>query len=326
MPAEVTTVIPVYNGANYLRHTLDSLAKQTRPPDRVIVLDDGSTDGTCDLVRSYQPIQCDLIQNEKNLGLFPNMNRSLEFALETRYLHILHADDLVHPSFLHNLVPILEKETRLSFSYSNYEWIDENGQPIEKIPSLPHTPFTQMSRKKFLVQQCELNTIACGSLVLKTNYQTIPLRFRSNYHHVADVIFYAELALIAPTIWKTERRLSQIRQHNDNATASNKKNIHSWVIDEWRAMKLISKMIPENTVSRAIRRQKLKCMFAARSIVKQQNIHALYPKYADQIGTEVRKHISPWHFALGRWAVRLYRPANPPRKRIRELMSLLTSH
>lgn len=138
MPAEVTTVIPVYNGANYLRRTLDSLAKQMRPPDRVIVLDDGSTDGTCDLVRNYQPIQCDLIQNKKNLGLFPNMNRSLEFASETRYLHLLHADDLVQLTFLHDLVSILEKEPRLSFSYSRFEWIDENAKPIEKVvPSPP---------------------------------------------------------------------------------------------------------------------------------------------------------------------------------------------
>lgn len=238
------------------------------------------------------------------------MNRSLEFASETNYLHLLHADDLVQPPFLHDLVSILEKEPRLSFAYSNFEWIDENGQPIEKVASPPsHTPFTQMSRKKFLIQQCELNTIACGSLLLKTNCQTIPLRFRDNYHHVADVIFHAELALIAPTIWKTARKLSQIRQHDGNATLSNKKNIHSWVIDEWRAMKLILEMIPENTVSRAIRRQKLKCLFAARSIVKQQNVRAADPKYADQIRTEVRKHISPWHFALGQWAVRLCRPA-----------------
>lgn len=235
------------------------------------------------------------------------MNRSLEFASETHYLHLLHADDLVQPPFLHDLVSILEKEPRLSFSYSNFEWIDKDGKPIEKVAPSSSTPFTRLSRKRFLIQQCELNSIGCGSLILKTNSQTIPLRFRSNYHHVADVIFYAELASIAPAIWKTERRLSQIRQHDGNATASNKKNIHSWVIDEWRAMKLIAEMIPENTVSRAIRRQKLKCMFAARSIVKQQNVRAADPKYADQIGDEVRKHISSMHFALGRWAVRLRR-------------------
>lgn len=58
-------------------------------------------------------------------------------------------------------------------------------------------------------------------------------------------------------------------------------------------MKLIAEMIPENTVSRAIRRQKLKCMFAARSIVKQQDVCDADPKYANQIGDEVRKHISP---------------------------------
>ena len=46
--AHIISVIPVYNGERFLRATLDSLASQTIQPDRVIVLDDASTDGTAE--------------------------------------------------------------------------------------------------------------------------------------------------------------------------------------------------------------------------------------------------------------------------------------
>lgn len=98
----VATVIPVFNGEKYIEKTLDSLASQTRRPDVVIVLDNCSTDRTRDIIREYGKLNVRLIQNEKNLGLFGNMNRAIEFAAETDYLHILTADDIVLPHFSKN--------------------------------------------------------------------------------------------------------------------------------------------------------------------------------------------------------------------------------
>ena len=87
--SELLTVIPVYNGVHYLRATLESLARQTRRPDRVVVIDDCSTDGTCALVESFEEISCELVRNEKNLGLFPNLNHALEYAEDTEFFHLL---------------------------------------------------------------------------------------------------------------------------------------------------------------------------------------------------------------------------------------------
>src|SRR5688572_29259046 len=105
--SRVTTVIPVFNGEKYIAQTLLSLARQTRPPDRVIVLDDQSTDQTEEIVRTFKGLNCDWVRNERNLGLFPNHNRALTFAAETDFLHILHADDLILPAFFENLVPLI---------------------------------------------------------------------------------------------------------------------------------------------------------------------------------------------------------------------------
>src|SRR5882724_6440043 len=99
MKANIITIIPVFNGEKFIRATLQSVAGQTVRPDRLIVLDNCSTDGTEKIVREFQPLKCEYIRNPTNLGLFGNCNRALEFASETKYLLLLCADDLIGPRF-----------------------------------------------------------------------------------------------------------------------------------------------------------------------------------------------------------------------------------
>ena len=72
------------------------------------MLDNCSTDGTEKIAREFQGLKCEWGRNERNLGLFGNMNRALEFAAQTRYLHILCADDLITPKFFETMIPPLE--------------------------------------------------------------------------------------------------------------------------------------------------------------------------------------------------------------------------
>src|SRR4051812_33571633 len=95
----LTTVIPVYNGEKFLTATLRSVAKQTRLPDRVIILDNCSTDRTHEIVENFHDLKCEWHQNEQNIGLLGNANRALSFASETDFLHLLMADDLICPLF-----------------------------------------------------------------------------------------------------------------------------------------------------------------------------------------------------------------------------------
>src|SRR4051812_16916577 len=108
MQANIITVIPVYNGEKFIGRTLESVAKQTVKPDRVIVLDNCSTDGTEKIVREFKGVACEYIRNPKNLGLFGNCNRALEYAPETKYLLLLCADDCIEPSFFQESTAALE--------------------------------------------------------------------------------------------------------------------------------------------------------------------------------------------------------------------------
>ena len=66
--AHIISVIPVYNGERFIEATLDSLAAQTLKPDRVIVLDDASTDDTAQLVEAYQSLKCEIVRCKQNQG------------------------------------------------------------------------------------------------------------------------------------------------------------------------------------------------------------------------------------------------------------------
>src|SRR5207302_479713 len=117
MKSNIITVIPVYNGEKFIRQTLESVASQTVRPDRLIVIDNCSTDGTEKLVKEFAPIKCEWLQNPKNIGLFANCNRALEFAPQANYLLLLCADDLITPKFFEVMTSALDSIASLGLAY-----------------------------------------------------------------------------------------------------------------------------------------------------------------------------------------------------------------
>lgn len=95
--SEVTlgVVIPTFNGRTVVLDALDSLAAQTRPPDEVIVVDDGSSDGTPELVRAHALAPRVYCQPE-NRGVAAARNRGL-LQLQTTHAALLDQDDLWYP-------------------------------------------------------------------------------------------------------------------------------------------------------------------------------------------------------------------------------------
>src|SRR3989442_12753506 len=93
MKAKLITVIPVYNGEAFILQTLDSIACQSVQPDRVIVTDNCSTDGTEELVKSFKPLRCEWRKNDINTGCYVNFNRTIEYSELSIYLHLIIADD-----------------------------------------------------------------------------------------------------------------------------------------------------------------------------------------------------------------------------------------
>jgi hypothetical protein len=115
----VSVIVPVYNGAGFIRDTLESVRRQTHPHWECIIIDDGSTDDTAAVVKkliegdgrfqySYQP----------NAGLSAARNAGLERA-KGEYIQFLDADDVMLPSKLESQLGFM-KEKGAPVSYTDY--------------------------------------------------------------------------------------------------------------------------------------------------------------------------------------------------------------
>ena len=93
--------------------------------------------------------------------------------------------------------------------------------------------------------------------------------------------------------------LLQIRRHPFSMTKRNEENIQSWVLDEWEAIQHAFGLMQQRGLTRWLRRQKLRCMFAARSRVKMQQMADKKPDHARRIYESARPKV-PWlHWHLG---------------------------
>lgn len=113
---KISIVIPNWNGKDYLRACLRSLEKQTRKDYVVIVVENGSHDGSAEMIAKEFP-KVELIQNAKNLGFAGGVNCGIR-AAKTEYVVLLNNDTLVDKSWLQNLVGALEHDDNYDFATS----------------------------------------------------------------------------------------------------------------------------------------------------------------------------------------------------------------
>jgi glycosyltransferase involved in cell wall biosynthesis len=301
MKSKIITVIPVYNGEKYILETLKSVATQTMRSDRLIVLDNCSTDGTADIARGFKDLPCEYIRNSKNLGLFGNFNRALEFAAETEYLNLVCADDLITPDFYARLTKELDDCAGFGLAYAIDERIDENSQRLSVSGKVDGTSEI-IPVDTFIARKAEIANQAFSGSLLKTNYQTAPCKFRLDMPILADVAFWADWGKHCRKIVQVNEPLTKYRWHGDNTTNVEMPGIQALVLDEWRVMQL-------NEALRAqkpglVRRFKLQGLFAVRTGVKAKRIREQKNyTYSEEIVREGRKISGPLAWYMGQAVV-----------------------
>ncbi|HEX8292571.1 MAG TPA: glycosyltransferase family A protein, partial [Pyrinomonadaceae bacterium] len=116
----VAVVVPSYNHAPYVAAALRSVLAQTLAPARLLVIDDGSRDGSPRVIEDVLkdcPFPCELIARE-NRGLCATLNEGLS-KTEGAYFAYLGSDDLWLPDFLAARVALLEARPRAVLAYGH---------------------------------------------------------------------------------------------------------------------------------------------------------------------------------------------------------------
>ncbi|ACK68498.1 glycosyl transferase family 2 [Gloeothece citriformis PCC 7424] len=120
----VSILIPTYQGEKFLSETLDSALSQTYPNLEIIISDDGSTDKTLDIAKSYQEktsIPFTLLAHE-NMGMVNNWNNCIDKA-NGKYLKFLFQDDIIAPDCIEEMVNLAEQDPEMGLVFSRREII-----------------------------------------------------------------------------------------------------------------------------------------------------------------------------------------------------------
>ncbi|HUQ79569.1 MAG TPA: glycosyltransferase [Gemmatimonadaceae bacterium] len=120
----VTVLMPVYNGERFIAEAAESVLSQTYGAFELLVVDDGSTDGTRDVLASVKDPRLIVVHNEANVGLARTLNRGLSLA-RGEYVAHHDADDVSEPMRLIHQVSHLDADSSIALVGSDYTKIDE---------------------------------------------------------------------------------------------------------------------------------------------------------------------------------------------------------
>jgi hypothetical protein len=125
----VSVLLPVYNGAGYLRPAIDSVLAQTHRDFELLVLDNASSDGSPEIAEAYRDARVRVLRNGTNLGLAGSLNRGLaqaRFPLVARQ----DADDVSQPDRLARQVDFLWRHPDVALVGAQGWEIDEGGRRV----------------------------------------------------------------------------------------------------------------------------------------------------------------------------------------------------
>jgi glycosyltransferase involved in cell wall biosynthesis len=127
----ISVIMPAYNAAAYLTQAINSILSQTYSNFELIILNDGSTDQTEELIQSFSDTRIKYINNQRNLGIVATLNKGFT-AAQGEYVARMDADDICFPVRLEHQINFLESHPSIGVLGSAIQLIDQRGRNLHK--------------------------------------------------------------------------------------------------------------------------------------------------------------------------------------------------
>jgi glycosyltransferase involved in cell wall biosynthesis len=133
---QISVVLPVYNGEKYLSQAIDSILNQTFGKFEFIIINDGSSDSTLDIISKYNDNRIKIVNNIKNEGLIDSLNKGLSMS-RGKYIARMDADDIALPERLQVQYDFMEANLEIGICGSWFETFNEtdNRTKVVKFPA-----------------------------------------------------------------------------------------------------------------------------------------------------------------------------------------------
>lgn len=218
---KISVLIPVYNSERYLAECLDSILAQDFHDFEILIADDGSTDNSLELIKSYAAKDARIRwwQNPRNLGLTRNHNACLQEA-RGEFIKFLHQDDkFLQPSVLSRMAAVLEQDATVTLVATSSHIIDEHGRVLTERNYFQ--PTGARDGKNVIVQCLEANKNLIGEPTVVMFRKSHAARgFDERYRQILDLEFWFHL-LEQGRFYFLSELLVAYRLHPQQATKAN---------------------------------------------------------------------------------------------------------
>lgn len=197
---KVSVIVPVYNVKKYLKKCLDSLVNQTLDEIEIIVVDDGSKDGSQKIISKFQaefPLKIKSFLKE-NGGLSDARNYGLDHC-SGEYIGFVDSDDWVEENMFAEMYSLAKKHSA-EMVICNLQKVDEKGKVAQKLTQIPNMSEKMLLEENFSVFS-DLSYFACNKIFKRELFQK--KRFKKGIHF-EDIQLIPQLLLDCKILAQTQ--------------------------------------------------------------------------------------------------------------------------
>ncbi|RLC61459.1 MAG: hypothetical protein DRI01_08460 [Chloroflexi bacterium] len=243
---KVSVVMSVYNGEKYLREAIESILNQTFTDFEFLIVNDGSTDGSLEIIQGYPDERIRVINNEQNIGLTRSLNKAISQA-KGEYIARQDADDISLPERFEQQLRYFDQYPEVALLGTSVYKIDEQGRVVGRI-IVPAEPGGNLLRA---------NQFSHGSTIFKREVVDRLGGYNELFRYCQDYEFWGRIAKHYP-VRNLPQPLYKLRFHRGNIR-SQKRNESA--LYHLLAVRLVNNDLPEEILQ----------------VIKDNGILSLYP-------------------------------------------------
>lgn len=184
----ISVIIPIYNQERYLSATLESVMHQTYQNLEIILIDDGSTDGTTLICRKYADQDARIrVITQSNKGPAAARNQGI-LAAKGEWICLLDADDIMDRERIVKQYAVFKADPTIDVVYTALKLIDQEGLPIGEMHSQDYPA------ENFLAEMLFRNRIPTSSLIMAKRECFADLHYNEKFSHAEDYELMIRLA------------------------------------------------------------------------------------------------------------------------------------
>jgi glycosyltransferase involved in cell wall biosynthesis len=215
MPELVSVIIPVYNSAQFLKESLESVINQTYPNIEIICINDGSTDNSLEILQQYSD-KITIISQE-NHGLAFALNIGIK-QMKGDWFKWFSPDDVMYSYAIKTLVDEAKNNPNTIF-YSNWEIINENGK---KLREFQESNYNDLSNFEYNIRLLDGQLINVNTALIPSSLFEINSILDLADHVAIDYDFFLSSALLHDTkFYLISKTLIKYRIHSNQLSHKN---------------------------------------------------------------------------------------------------------